>query len=147
MTRSLRRDPLTGLSAGRFGRSYRRLVRTLLRPVYVVYETRLRAAVLTRPLPHHVAVIMDGNRRWAVAEGFDDPRVGHRRGAEKALDLIDWCADLGIHEVTLWALSLENLDRAAGEVETIPEVAATRCRRVSASRSPGPRVSHGPRRP
>jgi short-chain Z-isoprenyl diphosphate synthase len=123
MTRPVRRDPLARLSAGRFERSYRRLVRTVLRPVYAVYEARLTAAVIARPLPAHVAVIMDGNRRWAAAEGFDDPRVGHRRGAEKALELIDWCAELGITEVTLWALSLENLDRPEGEVATITDVA------------------------
>ena len=51
------------------------------------------------------------------------PGIGHRRGAEKALQLIDWCADLGILEVTLWALSLENLDRPSAEVATITDVA------------------------
>jgi short-chain Z-isoprenyl diphosphate synthase len=66
---------------------------------------------------------MDGNRRWATAEGYADPGIGHRRGAEKALELIDWCAELGIREVTLWALSLENLGRPAEEVGTIAEVA------------------------
>ncbi len=116
-------DPLSHSLAGRLGRGYRRFAAIVLRPVYAVYEARLTAAVRARPLPKHVAVIMDGNRRWAVAEGFDDPGVGHRRGAEKALELIDWCADLGIREVTLWALSLENLERPPGEVATITEVA------------------------
>jgi short-chain Z-isoprenyl diphosphate synthase len=118
-----RRDPLTRLATGRSGRAYRAAVGLVLRPVYAVYEARLTAAVLARPRPAHVAVIMDGNRRWAVAEGYDDPGVGHRAGAEKALQLIDWCADLGIREVTLWALSLENLDRPAAEVATITDVA------------------------
>jgi short-chain Z-isoprenyl diphosphate synthase len=71
-----------------------------------------------------VAVIMDGNRRWAAAEGHADPGVGHRAGAEKALQLIDWCAELGIGEVTLWALSIENLDRSTDEVATIADVAS-----------------------
>lgn len=119
-----RHDPLTRLAGGRFGRAYRTAVALLLRPVYAIYEARLAAAVLARPRPAHVAVIMDGNRRWAAAEGFDDPGVGHRRGAEKALELIDWCADLGVHEVTLWALSLENLDRPVAEVATITDVAS-----------------------
>ena len=66
---------------------------------------------------------MDGNRRWALAEGRD-PGAGHRRGAEKALDLIDWCVGLGIGEVTLWALSIENLERPREEVSTITDVAA-----------------------
>ena len=78
---------------------------------------------MAHPRPAHVAVIMDGNRRWATAEGLDDPGAGHRAGAEKALELIDWCAELGIREVTLWALSLENLSRPEEEVGQITEVA------------------------
>lgn len=116
-------DPLARSGAGRFARAYRRATAIALRPIYALYRARLTAAVLARPLPRHVAVIMDGNRRWATAEGFDDPGVGHRRGAEKALELIDWCAELGIWEVTLWALSIENLQRPAAEVATITDIA------------------------
>ena len=117
-------DPLTTLANGRFGRVYRRAIDVILAPAYAVYTARLRAAVLARPRPGHVAVIMDGNRRWAAAEGFPDPGEGHRRGAVKALELIDWCVDLGIGEVTLWALSIENLERSTAEVATITDVAA-----------------------
>ena len=95
----------------------------LRRPVYALYTRRLRAEVMSVPRPGHIAVIMDGNRRWAADRGFEDVGVGHRRGAEKALELVDWCAEIGIREVTLWALSLENLERPAGEVSTIAEVA------------------------
>ena len=116
-------DPLTSLASGRYGRAYRRAVRAALAPAYRFYAARLRAAVLARPRPGHVAVIMDGNRRWAAAEGHD-PGAGHRRGAEKALDLIDWCVNLGIGEVTLWALSIENLERPSDEVSMITDVAA-----------------------
>jgi short-chain Z-isoprenyl diphosphate synthase len=118
-----KRDPLTRLATGRFGRAYRRGVAVALRPAYGIYERRLSAAVMALPRPKHVAVIMDGNRRWAAAEGYEDLGIGHRRGAEKALEMIDWCADLGIWEVTLWALSLENLERPATEVATIADVA------------------------
>ena len=108
----------------RLGPLYRRTRDLALKPVYAFYVTRLEAAVMAQPRPAHVAVIMDGNRRWATAEGFDDPGAGHRAGAEKALELIDWCADLGIREVTLWALSLENLGRPEDEVGKITEVAS-----------------------
>ena len=114
----------TAAARARFGPLYRRTRDLALKPVYAFYVTRLEAAVMANPRPAHVAVIMDGNRRWATAEGFDDPGVGHRKGAEKALELIDWCADLGIREVTLWALSLENLERPEDEVGKITEVAA-----------------------
>ena len=117
-------DPLTALSRGRYGRVYRRAVASVLAPAYAFYTSRLRADVLARPRPGHVAVIMDGNRRWAAAEGLSDTGEGHRRGAQKALDLIDWCVELGIAEVTLWALSIENLERSDEEVTTITDVAA-----------------------
>ena len=107
----------------RVGVLYRRTRDLALKPVYAFYVTRLEAAVMAHPRPAHVAVIMDGNRRWATEAG-EDPGTGHRRGAEKALELIDWCADLGIREVTLWALSIENLERSEEEVGAITEVAA-----------------------
>ncbi len=74
-------------------------------------------------MPQHVAVIMDGNRRWARELGLRGIRSGHRHGAARAIDVLDWCAALGIREVTLWALSLENLERSADEVEAITEIA------------------------
>jgi short-chain Z-isoprenyl diphosphate synthase len=94
-----------------------------LAPVYRAYAARLRAEVLTRPVPNHVALIMDGNRRWAREVGLREVRSGHRHGADKAVELLGWCSAVGIGEVTLWALSLENLDRPADEVEAITEIA------------------------
>ena len=118
----------------RLGPAYRRTRDLALAPVYAFYRQRLRARVLSEPRPEHIAVIMDGNRRWATAEGFADPGAGHRAGAEKALELIDWCAEMGIHEVTLWALSLENLARPADEVGTITDVAEEAIRAMADGR-------------
>ena len=119
-----RRPAAAATLRARLGPLYRRTRDIALKPVYAFYVTRLEAAVMADPRPTHVAVIMDGNRRWASAEGLADPGAGHRAGAEKALELIDWCADLGIREITLWALSIENLERSEHEVGTITEVAA-----------------------
>ncbi len=113
------------------GAGVRARVRTLgrvvadaaLAPVYRAYAARLRAAVLARPVPQHVALIMDGNRRWAREAGLREIRSGHRHGADKAVELLGWCSAVGIREVTLWALSLENLERPAAEVEAITEIA------------------------
>lgn len=107
----------------RLGRAGRLAGGVALAPVYRLYATRLRAEVLAHPVPHHVALIMDGNRRWARALGLREIRAGHRHGAAKAVELLDWCAAIGIREVTLWALSLENLERPAEEVEAITEIA------------------------
>src|SRR6185437_16039434 len=71
----------------------------LLGPVYAVYTWRLRTLALARRPPHHVAVILDGNRRWASRAGLDEPGAGHRRGADRLVDLIGWCIGLQIAEL------------------------------------------------
>jgi len=68
--------------------------------------------------PHHVAIIMDGNGRWAKARGL--PRVaGHRRGADAVRRVIRGAAELGIPVLTLFAFSTENWARPAGEVNDL----------------------------
>lgn len=65
--------------------------------------------------PLHVAVIMDGNGRWATQRGW--PRlIGHRRGAERAKELVAAAPDLGITHLTLYAFSTENWKRSTEEV-------------------------------
>jgi short-chain Z-isoprenyl diphosphate synthase len=87
--------------------------------VYGLYERRLRAGLAGKPLPHHVAVIIDGNRRWARAMGFDDPSHGHQVGGQKIEELLDWCDELGIGHVTIYMLSTDNLNRPAGQLEPL----------------------------
>jgi short-chain Z-isoprenyl diphosphate synthase len=79
-------------------------------------------AVTAQPLPRHVAVILDGNRRWASLAGLREPGAGHRRGADKLDELLGWCERLGVSELTVWALSSENLSRAGDEVAALVEV-------------------------
>lgn len=68
--------------------------------------------------PSHVAVIQDGNRRYARKNG-DGPTAGHRAGAETTQDLLEWCDELDIEEVTLYTFSTENFDRPDEERETL----------------------------
>jgi short-chain Z-isoprenyl diphosphate synthase len=102
----------------------RRLAATsiLLAPLYLLYTRRLRERVSAEPLPHHVAVILDGNRRWAHLVGLTEPGAGHRHGAGKLVELIGWCETLGIDELTVWALSNENLARTDVEREALVQV-------------------------
>ena len=66
-------------------------------------------------LPQHVAVIMDGNGRWAQQKGL--PRIeGHRRGANTLKEMLRYCKDLGIKTLTAYAFSTENWGRPTGEV-------------------------------
>ncbi len=76
-----------------------------------LYERRLARALVGAPIPCHVGVIMDGNRRWARATGLEDVASGHRRGADKIVDLLGWCDDAGVEVVTLFLLSTDNLRR------------------------------------
>ena len=76
---------------------------------------RLRRAVRSGPLPRHLGVVMDGNRRWARAAGLD-PRAGHRAGAEHVEDVLRWCEDVGIDHLTVYVLSADNI-RRRGDAE------------------------------
>src|SRR3954468_9907864 len=84
-----------------------------------VYERRLARALLGADTPRHVGVIMDGNRRWARAIGLEDVAHGHRRGAEKIVDLLGWCDDAGVQVVTLFLLSTDNLGRPEPELSAL----------------------------
>src|SRR5437868_13760004 len=69
-------------------------------------------------LPAHIAIIMDGNGRWARKRGM--PRVaGHRAGIEAVRDVVEGSAELGIPVLTLYAFSIENWKRPALEVRTL----------------------------
>ena len=71
-----------------------------------------------RALPAHIAVIMDGNGRWARKRGL--PRVaGHRSGINAVREVVEGCAELGISVLTLYAFSVENWKRPAPEVRTL----------------------------
>ncbi|MDR1355851.1 MAG: di-trans,poly-cis-decaprenylcistransferase [Propionibacteriaceae bacterium] len=87
---------------------------SLLNPVYHLYGNWLRKRLSPGALPQHVAVLADGNRRWARANAPEAPLViGYQAGATKLREFVSWCQELGISTVTLWVLSTENLQRAA----------------------------------
>lgn len=67
-----------------------------LAPIYALYTSRLRKQVRAAPSPHHVAVILDGNRRWASLAGLRESGAGHRQGADKLDELLGWCSGLGV---------------------------------------------------
>ncbi len=62
---------------------------------YRLYERRLARELDPARLPHHVGVLVDGNRRWARAFGATTEE-GHRAGAERILDFIGWCDEVGV---------------------------------------------------
>ncbi len=86
--------------------------------IYNYYERRLEAEILRYPLPGHVAIILDGNRRWARYNFLDTER-GHQHGADTAEDLLNWIHDIGVRITTLYILSTENLERKDDELDNI----------------------------
>jgi len=69
-------------------------------------------------IPRHVAIIMDGNGRWAKERGLPR-REGHRAGAESVREITDTCIELGVEYLTLYAFSSENWNRPAAEVKAL----------------------------
>lgn len=78
-------------------------------PLYRLYNARLKRQIDRATVPHHVAMIIDGNRRWARQLGFESAAHGHRAGAAKMVDFLEWCDELGVEVVTLYLLSSDNL--------------------------------------
>jgi tritrans,polycis-undecaprenyl-diphosphate synthase [geranylgeranyl-diphosphate specific] len=84
-------------------------------------EKRLLELVRSEPVPNHLAIIMDGNRRFAAAHGLDVSK-GHAKGRDTAELLLDWCLEVGINILTIYALSTENFSRSPEELEALMDL-------------------------
>lgn len=108
----------------------RKFIKSLL---YPLYEWRIVRDLDFSKTPHHVGVILDGNRRWAKANPNQGDPNGHKAGASKIIEFLGWCDEADVRVVTLWLLSTDNFKRSAAEIEellkiigeTIDELAAT----------------------
>lgn len=92
-----------------------RFARNWWRPrwLYATYERSLLDQLDRSSLPRHVAVLADGNRRWARMNAPDQPLVaGYRAGAARLEEFVEWCDDADLQVITLWVLSTENLQRS-----------------------------------
>lgn len=88
---------------------------------YSTYESKLRKEVLENPVPEHIAIIMDGNRRFAEERG-EEKEEGHRLGSEKLEEVLEWCVEDGIKILTVYAFSVENFNRDTNEVDYLMEL-------------------------
>jgi short-chain Z-isoprenyl diphosphate synthase len=87
--------------------------------LYRFYERRLLNQVRAFPLPRHVGIILDGNRRFGRRQNLTSPHEIYSAGAEKLDDLLNWCVDLRLGAITLWVLSTDNFDRRPEELSGI----------------------------
>jgi len=83
-------------------------------PVYLLYERLLKAQVLAGSAVEHIAIIQDGNRRYARQKGLAKS-LGHSLGAETSERVSDWCLEVGVRHLTLYAFSTENFSREDSE--------------------------------
>ncbi len=116
----------------------RRLLRRLATPAlswaYDRYEVSLRSQVQAGPVPRHVGIILDGNRRHAREQGLSDYRRIYSMGAGKLDEVLDCCADLGVQAVTLWVCSTDNMARPGEELSGI--LAAIEAKMLSLAADP-----------
>lgn len=89
--------------------------------VYAYYERKLRRSLAGDRIPEHIGVMVDGNRRWAKLAGAPTSD-GHQAGADKILEFLGWCRELGVRRVTLYMLSTDNLNRDADELEPLLDI-------------------------
>jgi short-chain Z-isoprenyl diphosphate synthase len=78
-------------------------------PVYSIYEARLERQLDKDNIPKHIAVMLDGNRRWADKNNGLKAKSGHIAGAQKIFEFLSWCDELSVPVITLYLLSTENL--------------------------------------
>ena len=95
--------------------------------VYKIYEKKLQSEIKNKPIPEHIGIILDGNRRASrkLGVGFEE---GYELGADKLEEVLDWCWKLGVNVVTCWVFSTDNFSRPKKQVETIMQLAKQKLR-------------------
>jgi short-chain Z-isoprenyl diphosphate synthase len=119
-------------------RSWRQLLRRcatqMLAPIYRIYEHRLLRQVRACPIPRHIGLILDGNRRFGRENNLNRPDDIYLAGANKLDDLLDWCIELGVPAITLWVFSTENRKRSPDEVTGILGAVETKLKSLACDR-------------
>ena len=102
---------------------------TIAKTAYHAYEKSLLKEVKSGPIPHHIAIIMDGNRRFA-RELFLPPNEGHKEGKSKLEEVMEWGREIGVRILTVYAFSTENFRRSREEVEELMRLFAENFRKA-----------------
>lgn len=105
------------------GRSLLVMIRGILSllQIYKIYEWYLGKQIDPSRLPNHIGIIMDGNRRWADSV-MVDMLNGYSRGADKVYEVVNWCIDMDIKQITLYTLSTENLKRRKEDIDAVLKI-------------------------
>jgi len=106
-------------------------MKTIKGLIYRFYENKLLSEVRNIPPPRHVGLILDGNRRFAIEKGLRTISEGHKMGADKLDEVLSWCEELKIRNITVWVFSTENLSRSQEEVKELLRVIEWKIRQLS----------------
>lgn len=104
--------------------------RAIKAPLYPLYERRLLRKLDYSQTPHHIGIIVDGNRRWAKANTVE-ARSGHQAGADKIVDFLNWCEAAQVKLVTIWLLSTDNFKRSQQELDELLKIIANLIKELS----------------
>lgn len=99
--------------------------------IYPWYEKRLIRKLDFGQTPHHIGIIVDGNRRWAKANTVET-KSGHQAGADKILEFLNWCESAQVKIVTIWLLSTDNFKRSQEELDALLKIIANVVEELSA---------------
>ncbi len=105
------------------------VVELIKNPFVKIYERKLARDVRSFEMPRHIAIIMDGNRRFARKRGLP-PNAGHVFGSKKAEAVLNWCWELGVKNVTVYAFSTENFNRSEEEKKSLFSLIARELNRL-----------------
>lgn len=104
--------------------------RAIKAPLYPLYERRLLRKLDYSQTPHHIGIIVDGNRRWAKANTVE-ASSGHQAGADKIVDFLNWCEAAQVKLVTIWLLSTDNFKRSQQELDELLKIIANLIKELS----------------
>jgi len=110
--------------------SIKKLIKSLL---YPWYEKRLLRKLDFTQTPHHIGIIVDGNRRWAK-QNTVATKSGHQAGANKISEFLIWCEEAQVKIVTVWLLSTDNFKRSHEELEELLKIISNVVDELSATK-------------
>lgn len=102
--------------------------------LYNFYERRLAKSLKGQKIPAHVAIVVDGNRRWAKQFNATTGH-GHQAGVEKIHEFLGWCQDFGVKTLTIYMLSTENVNRSKEELDELLGIIATLMDRLESDKA------------
>jgi len=102
----------------------------LMKPIYQLYEWQISRKLNPERMPKHIAIIMDGNRRYSKIQGNINVIRGHEIGVDTLEKVLDWSIDLGIEIVTAYAFSTENFNRPKKEVAGLMDLFVKNFKRI-----------------